>query len=394
MKIAGIIAEYNPFHNGHEYQLLKTRENGATHIVAVMSGSIVQRGEISVFSKWNRAKAAVLSGVDLVIELPVLYSLSSAEIFAKSSLFLLNNIGVDSISFGSETGDINQLYKLHSICELAKKSHMMKIFLDKGFSYPRCIYETVKELYSKDFAEQLKLPNNILGIEYINSINTINSNIVPYTIKRKSVGHDSNKVDGKFASASYIRDIIKTNNIESVRRFVPDNIFYIYESSCLSGEIAFEDNIEQAILFHLKLMSKDDFLLLPDVLDGLESRFYNSAQESLTLSDFYEKIKTKRYTFARIRRIVYYALLSIKKSDVNHMPQYIRVLASNKKGFEILKNAKINSDIPIHNKFAEICNAGYSDAMYDIRATDLQSFSFNQKQKSRMDFVKTPFIET
>ena len=211
MKISGIICEYNPFHNGHLYHINETRKNGATHIVAVMSGNFVQRGDVAVMDKLERARLAVRSGADLVIELPVQYCLSSAENFASGAVYLLDSLGaVDEISFGSECGDTDTLQEAMDTVEAIAMVHGEEIrgIMEKGYTYPRALTSVVK---GKDpaVADIISEPNNLLAIEYMKALKRFSSAMAPYTVKRINAEHDSDITENGFASASYLRERIQ-----------------------------------------------------------------------------------------------------------------------------------------------------------------------------------------
>lgn len=392
MKIAGIIAEYNPFHNGHLYQLLETRKAGATHIVAVMSGSFVQRGDIALCSKWARAKMALLNGVDLVVELPTPFALSSANIFARAGVFILNQLNADMISFGSEEGNIELLKQVTLNISNAENSQYISDFLKQGISYPSAREKAINHMYGSDIGNIIKKANNLLAIEYIKAINDINPLIKPITIKREQAQHDSNIIGDNIASASYLRKLVNLNQINKLSQFMPLSSYEILQSE-ITNNLApvCQKNIEQAMLYKLRTMSVDDFFNLPDVNEGLENRLYEKASEALSINEFFDLVKTKRYTHARIRRIAYNALLSINKKEQEHMPQYIRVLASNKKGFEILANAK-ESSIPISTKFADLYKLSPIGIDIDVLATDIFSLAQPKIAPAKKDFFNNTII--
>ena len=251
MKVSGIICEYNPFHNGHYYHIKKTRENGATHIVAVMSGNFVQRGDVAVIDKFERAKAAVRCGVDLVIELPVAYSLSGAEGFARGAMYILNSMGcVDELSFGSESGDINKILSAVQASLACSQSQELKTLLDSGVSYPSAMHALAERKYGKQVGDVFQWPNNLLAIEYIKAISYLNSKITPFTITRKNAGHDQPGVICNFASASFIRENIKENAYEDL---VPKVMYEILSDAVREGRYASFANLEKAIMA-LKLL--------------------------------------------------------------------------------------------------------------------------------------------
>ena len=388
MKISGIISEYNPFHNGHLYQISKTRKNGATHIVSVMSGNYVQRGDISVIDKFKRARLAVNYGVDLVIELPVIYSLSTAETFSRGAVSILNSLGcVDSISFGSECGSIELLKKSAYASDYFSDSDELKELLKRGESYPSGLQKLCHEKFGGEISSVFSSPNNLLGIEYIKALDYFGSDIEPFTITRKNSMHDSEEVTDSFASASLIRKLIGNNS--DYRSFVPENVLVELENAKKSGELHFIDNLEQAILYKLRSMAEADFKALPDVSQGLENRILNSVGEAVSFNELLFKIKTKRYPLSKIRRVLLCALLDIKKSDILKSSPYARILAMNERGCEILKKAKKTSAIPIGTSLLKLSKTGDNAkklAEIESRATDIYNLSALKKKICKEDY--------
>lgn len=393
MKVAGIVAEYNPFHNGHLYQIEKIREFGATHIVAVMSGSFVQRGDIAVYSKWARAKAALLNGVDLVVELPVQYALSAANRFARAGIFILNQLMVDMVSFGSECGDIQALKEAARLCVLAENSEVMTACLYKGMSYPRAREAAMSTLYGGEYASLIANPNNLLGIEYIKAINEMNDKIEPCTLLREQVEHDSSQPSDRFASASYLRELIKKGDYAVLSQFCPPSACEIYQCEverCAAPIL--ENTLERTILYKLRSMTAEQFLTLPDVSEGLENRLYRASKQAASLNEFYLLVKTKRYTLARIRRIIYFALIGIGAEDVDILPQYIRVLGANKRGMEIIAAAKGEAVVPISPKFAALYKQSPIGLAHELTATNIAELAAPRIGAGNSDFVKNTII--
>ena len=344
MKVAGIIAEYNPFHNGHKYHLEMTREI-ADAVVAVMSGDFVQRAEPAVISKFSRARTAVDCGVDLVIELPVFWSMAGAQRFAFGGVSLLQSLGcIDYLCFGSECADINRILLVSKALESVEVSDYIKNHLSASKTFASIREEAIKSFLGEDLSELLKTPNDILGIEYCSALLKLGSDIEPIPIKREKVSHDSENVNGAFASASYIRELIRTK--KDFFPFVPHESFNLIcdEINNLKSPADIR-NIERAVLMKLRNMKASDFDGIPDISEGIENRIISGARKCSTLDELYDDVKTKRYTHSRIRRIVLSAFL-----DLNEMPQsvpYIRVLAFNDKGAQLLKRIKTLSDLPI-----------------------------------------------
>lgn len=356
MKIAGVVAEYNPFHNGHGYQAKQMRKNGATHTVAVMSGNFVQRGEFAIASKWLRAKTAVMNGIDLVIELPSPYALLSAQGFAQSALHILNSLGcVDKLYFGCECGDVEKIKKISSAMLCDEFSQKLSASVSLGISYPSAVEKAVCEIVGEDYNNELRMPNNMLAVEYVNALSKMGSAIEPKAIERVGVQHDSNCANGEFMSASAIRQSLVSQGIESVSAFVPDSAFEAMKLAGANGRFPCNcTKLEFAFLTKLRSMSVGDFSAIPDVSEGLQNRIYDAVRSSKTVEEIIEKIKTKRYTYSRIRRIIMRSFLGLTAEFSALPPPYVRVLALNEKGREILKKAKKNANIPIITKSAHI----------------------------------------
>ncbi len=356
MKISGIIAEYNPFHNGHIYHMEKTRENGADAIVTVMSGNFVQRGEPALIQKWSRARAALIGGSDLVLELPLPYAVASAETFARGGVDILNRLGcVDEISFGSEVGDIKKLSAVARALQSEETEKALKENLDTGVSYPTALDRAIAEVLGEEYAAIIREPNNVLAIEYLKALAYTESNISPFTVSRMGAGHDSSLFLENTASSSYIREKVKENNFSEISAVMPP-----ISESILKGEIERGDALidktkfETAVLSKLRFMNTDYFLRMPDVSEGLENRIMSSIYISRDLNQLYDYIKTKRYTMARVRRIVLSAFLGITKKDTPASVPYVRVLGFTERGREILRTARNTATIPIVMKASDI----------------------------------------
>lgn len=356
MKITGIVCEYNPMHNGHIYQIEKTRENGAAHIIAVMSGNFVQRGETALMEKHKRASLALKGGADVVIEIPVIYCLSSAEFYAKSAVSILDSLGcVNEISFGSECGDIDILSAAAEAMRNIPRDKLEES-MKKGMTYPAAAAGIVRERHGGEMADVISSPNNILAVEYINAIYALNSAITPFTVKRRGAEHDSDSVSGKFSSASNIRKLIAGN--ESFERFAPDYIFSGYRNMADKGKLSDIKNLERIILYKLRTSPLSELEQLPDVGQGLEYRL-KQAEDSSTVRELLERVKTKRYTMARLKRILLNMLIGTTAADLKILPPYARILALNESGREILSMCK-NSKIPFSTSLSKLSETGES----------------------------------
>ena len=348
MKITAIISEFNPFHKGHKYLIDKARENGSTHIVAVMSGNFVQRGESAVFLKWDRVNTALENGVDLVIENPLVFATASAQRFAFGGVGVVNGLGcVDEIAFGSESGNIDELKKVAELIAGDDFTAEIQKYLKDGFSFPQAREKAFTEKYGEEYGKILSSPNNILACEYISECTKAGMKVSFFTTERIGVQHDSFDENNGFSSASSLREKLR-NKIVS-----PDEIFEKTRKECKVFDFT---KLELPTLVKLRNFTKEDFLKLPDVSEGMENRLFNAVQNAKSLNEFYESVKTKRYTHSRIRRICLCALLGIEKEDVNRPVPYVRVLGFNEKGREILKVARDKASLPVVMKYSDIKN--------------------------------------
>ena len=343
MKTYGIICEYNPFHNGHIYQIEEARKNGATHIVAIMSGNYVQRGDVAMIDKFARAKIAVNHGVDLVVEMPVVYSLSSANFFGRAGVMMLGALGcVDGISFGSECGDV-ELLKNAAVASLnmTTKENLetkVKPHLEQGMPFPAAIQQAIAIENGPMIASVFDSPNNTLAVEYLKAMKMLDLEFEIHTVKRKGAAHDSlTPSDDGFASGTLLRQMIEDG--EDISAFVPKDMADIIKEYDDKNMLAYFDNLERELLYVLRSNIPPTIAECPDVDPGLANLIFRAGIDSTSLDDFMEKAGTKRYTNARIRRILLNLYIGIKASDLMIMPPYGRVLALNEKGAEILKAA-------------------------------------------------------
>ena len=375
MKTVGIIAEYNPFTLGHKYHLAAC---GESRRIAVMSGNFVQRGEPAFFDKHTRAAAAVKNGVDLVIELPVSYSIASAEKFAYGSVFILNALGIcDELCFGSETADMGVLeYTAYAASNIAPDE--IKAKLREGVSFARARAEVLRE---KEVFIPEK-PNDILAVEYLKALKKTGSTMKPRAILRKGPYHGTGK---GFYGASAVRELFNSENRFSAAKHVPENVFEniqnLYEKGQAPANIK---NAERAVLYFLRTASAKTLSSFYGINEGLEFRIKKAADESVSIEELYERIKSKRYTMSAVKRAVLACFLQIRKNDLD--PPYIRVLAQNKTGTEILKQAKKTATLPIVHRFAKIAQED-PFAEEEIRASNLYALCLPQIQKSFSDLM-------
>lgn len=380
MKIAGIIAEYNPFHNGHKYHISQVKQHGVTHIVAVMSGNFVQRGDVAITYKHVRAHMALLNGVDLVVELPTPWAMSTAQNFALGAVSVLKALEViDLLAFGCECGDSKLLESAADALEspLIKNNLVENLSLGKSFATARQL--AVEKAFGKEVAEVLASPNNTLAVEYIQAIKKLNADFDILAVTRQGSGHDQPAIKGENrASASYIRNLIKNKKYSEAFKYLPQSCVNIIKRELDVGNIADIKKLEHAILAKLRTLSRQDFETLPDISEGLHNRIYTAVQDAVGLEQLYDSIKTKRYSHARIRRLILSAFLGIDNRHFLKPVPYIRVLALNDKGRDILRMAKQMSNIPIIMRTKEFKSLGedtYRLFELENTATNLYSLS-------------------
>ncbi len=345
MRIGAVVCEYNPFHKGHQYQLELAKEDlGLDAIVGIMSGNYVQRGDVAIYPKEVRARAAIACGMDLVLELPAVLTLQSAERYARNAILTLNALGcVDTLFFGAECTDIDLLIRIAKtlVDEDTPFQDALKSGLSQGLSFATARAEAIRTVIGNASAEFLSRPNNILGVEYLKALLRCNSSITPVALPRKGADHDATEATDGFASASAIRaEIQKDGNYMD---YLPQKALALYgEENPASIE-----QMEKAILSRLCLMSKEELGKTVDVSEGLENAIKREALTADCLADLIDGVKSKRYAYSRIRRLLLNAYLGITKEDANLLPSYIRVLDFNEKGREVLNLARKTATLPL-----------------------------------------------
>lgn len=368
MSIAAVICEFNPFHNGHKYLLSQIRAKGYDTIICVMSSSFTQRGEVALLDKFVRTQVALKNGADLVVELPLPWSVSSAERFAKGGVEIIKALSVaDTVFFGSESGNIELIKKAALATEDERVKSLLTDFMEKGDYYPLALEKSVEAVFGEEISSVLKTPNNTLGVEYMKELTKYS--IKADTIKRTGTEHDSDLTCDEFASASFIRNALKTSGDFS--DFVPDFNDETFENP------AFEELGNRAVLLKLKTMTKEELINTADVTEGLENRIAEAAKTAQTIEELLSMIKTKRYTMARLRRIIMSAFLGITKDIQSKPVPYLRFLGMTEKGSVALSLAAKKASLPIVTNVAPALNNLQGHALetlnLEIKATDTRT---------------------
>ncbi len=397
----GIIAEYNPFHSGHKLQLEQSKDTcNADTVVCIISGNFTQRGVPAITDKWSRAQIALENGADIVIELPTIYSISSAENFAYGGVKILDNLGVNYLSFGSECGNLKILQEIANVLYEEPKEYvtLLKHELSKGLSFPKA-RENAILIYLNDirrFANVLSSPNNILGIEYLKALMELDSPIVPITVERTGTSHNSLSTYGNFASSTAIRELILKG--KDFSPFVSPESYNILNNCIKFGKIVTGlSSFEKEIIYILRRMSTDEIAKLPDVSEGLENKIKNAANECNTVKELINIVKSKRYTETRIQRVLLYALLGITKHKLTELYKvnpYVRILGMNKKGKEFVSLSKYNNPklqfiTSVKDFIEENKNKQLNDMLLlDILATNIYTLSYDNEPYANLDYTK------
>lgn len=418
MKLVGLITEYNPFHNGHEYHIRKAKEiTGADAAVVVMSGNFVQRGTPAVMPKHLRAKVALKSGAALVLELPVCFATGSAEFFAKGAVSLLNSLGcVDAICFGSESGDIVSLTKIAEILVREPDAYrsLLQDALRNGLSFPAAREQALYGYLKDDTLSNLiSSPNNTLGIEYIKALLSLGSPMKAYTILRKDASYHSTDLEttGHYSSATAIRKLLlyagnsfRTNEespydepklssvLARLEEHVPPECISLLERTYLSRYPVYTDDFSLLLKFRLMKETRGTLTRYADVSEELANRIMKNINNYLNFDQFCDLLKTKEITYARISRSLLHILLGIRKEDTEPadgrpLVPYARILGFCKKEKEILSQIKKSSSIPLLPKLTDMDSL--SDAAQKMLHLDI--FASNLYESVITDKYKTPF---
>ena len=397
MNIAGITAEYNPFHTGHAYQIsaLKAQLGPDTSVVAVMSGSWVQQGRPAVTDKWTRARMALNGGADLILELPTVWAAASAESFARGAVELLCRCGViDTLCFGSETGELAPLLAAAECLDSPDYPEQLRKALEGGASFAAARQAAVEALIGPAGAA-LASPNNNLGVEYLRALRSLHSNIKPVTIRREGAAHNSLDRTGEgFRSATQLRQHLARGEWEAVQPYVPAGNLDILQSAPLADPRLGE----RAVLACLRKMTAEDWARLPDAGagEGLPQRLERAGRQCQSLDDFFTQAKTRRYAMARLRRMALWAFLGLTAADVPAEPPYLRVLGFNARGRDVLKRMKTTAQLPILTKPAharELDGPGRRLFELEARCTDLYGLFLPQLPPPGQEWTRGPVMD-
>jgi len=372
MNIIGLITEYNPFHNGHKYQIDKIKEMYPNSIIiTVTSSHFTQRGEISLIDKWNKTKISLSMGIDMVIELPFIFSTQSADIFAHASIKLLNELKIDTLVFGSETNDV-ELFKTLASIQLNNKDFNAHVqaFLDKGDNYPTALSNALKELNNDTVIK----PNDILAVAYTKEVLLQNPNINIVSIKRTNNYHDKTSNE-EIVSASNIRE--KLINNEDISKTVPSITYEYIKDLKPNNQKLFE-------LLKYKIISDNDLTKYLTVDEGIENRLLANILESNSLDEFISKIKTKRYTYNKLNRMFIHILVGLTKEEkkLYNSPSYIRILGMNKNGQEYLSSIKKYINLPIISKWEK----DHKELSLEFKSTCIYSILVNKPELIEQEY--------
>lgn len=392
MKISAVIAEYNPFHLGHEYQLRKIRE-AADAVVVIMGGNFTQRGDAACMEKHYRAKAALSCGADLIVELPLPYALNTAERFAFGGVLLANALGcVDELCFGAETGELYPLEKAAQILQSPQLYTLTREYAAQGITFVRARELAMEKMGFPDMAQVLQTPNNILATEYLGWLMKTDSTICPRVIQRVGSGyHDLSAAE--YASATAIRRMMQEG--QDFSHCMPAASVQAYQQAKSDGcAPVFLEEHDRLLLGRLRDLSRDRLSALPDVTEGIENRLWQSVRTAVSYTALLEDMKTKRYTLSRIRRLCLSAVLGIDGELCRREPPYIRILGFNETGAQVMGLIHEKCSLPMSHSLAQLEKHSGLAACFartEAAATDLYYLMTPTIQPCGLDYT-TPAV--
>ncbi len=401
MKTVAIIAEYNPFHLGHQYQIDRVRDilGEDTAIVAVMSGNFTQRGEIAIADKTVRARAAVDCGVNLVVELPFPFSMTSAEHYAMSGVTIANSLGVvDYLAFGSECGDIDALREVAQRTESDEYHTELVRLRDSSehasLGHPALSALAYRNLYGDGY-ELLSGSNNLLAIEYLRALHRLDSDIIPMTVKRQGAGYNDALIeDERLQSASAIRERLLCGDASALD-FIPKNAQTVYSEAISSGKLTTVSALDTPVISHLRLNPPTD-REYHDCSGGLNYRLADASLEANTITSLIGLAQSKRYTAARVRRALLSSYFGVTSSDILAYPKYTQVLAMDHIGSSILKKTKKMTDFPIITKpsaYTDLGNEVVRQKSMSVRADSIFALCEEKPSSAKRPLTFTPYVK-
>ena len=393
MQICGVVAEFNPFHNGHKYLVDTVKKEKDSFLVAVMSGNFVQRGEPAIISKFARAKAAVLCDVDLVLELPLPYSISTAMYFAGGAIDVLNSLGVvDTLCFGSESGDITPLTAAASQLNNPLLKEALKSELSKGITFAAARQNAFEKISPFTESSVLENPNDTLAIEYVLAAERLGMKTDFKAIKRLGAGHDSTLKTDTICSASELR---KTPSLLDLKEpYMPKASYDVFAEEISQKHYSSMYLLDRATVAHLRTMTPEKLRLAPDISEGLENRIIAAANKFSTMDEILTAVKSKRYTHARLRRIILSSYLGVTAELQKKNVPYIRVLGMNENGAKILSLASKRAKVPLIASLKEaekISPLAADFARLEVKAGDIYSLSLQRPVGGKTEYTNRLF---
>lgn len=399
MKLVGLITEYNPFHNGHQYHLEKALETAnADAAIVVMSGNYVQRGTPAVMPKHLRTEAALKSGAAVVLELPVCYASGSAESFALGAISLLDLLGcVDAVCFGTESGELTSLKKIAEILsdEPDRYREILQKYLKDGYSFPAARQNALLEYTGNpELSSCLSHPNNILGVEYLKALYLINSKMAPFTIKRRESNYHDTELGASYSSATAIRKLFaETDFVSLLKSQVPDSCIPLLRENYWLRYPVEANDFSLLLKYRLLTLDAADLISYVDVTQDLANRIFKNRNQFIHFEQFCDLLKTRELTYTRISRALLHILLDIRKTDLseyreNNFHGYAHILGFRKDCTDVLSIMKKKSAIPLLTKLtavSELDDFAKKMLTQDISASDLYESVVTNK-------FNTPFI--
>ncbi len=383
MQAAGIIIEYNPLHYGHLWLLEETRRllGPDTAVIGVMSGDFVQRGDFAIVRRQARARAAVESGVDLVLELPLPWAVGSAERFADGGVQVLLGPGlVTDLAFGSECGDANALQRAAKALLSPELDRLVRRELTRGDSFAAARQRALAALLPPEDAALLESPNNILGVEYCKALLRRDSAIRPLTVRRRGTGYHGTELEGGLASATLLRNLLRDGErARALELMAPAMKATYLEEEAAGRAPVFRETCQRAILARLRSMSEADFAALDRGGEGLGNRLYDASRRAVSVEEVLETAKTKRYAYTRLQRMVLWAYLGLTSADFPEAVPYLRVLACNETGRALLARMRETASVPVLTKPADVRQLGpEARKLFELeaRAADLYALAY------------------